>query len=194
MNKKLRTLLLAGLLTLGMSAVAFANEGEGELPAVSTSTITNPDFEEGKRVVELQGGLIIVDMTEKENGEYDIIVKWKGESIKILGVKSIYENGTIDHTNYFEELYHCNTLGKDGEFDFGKVLGGGNGFSGPLGKLVKVEVTFENLTKGDDPVVPPQEPDEEIIDPATGDATTIGFLVAGALATLGLCKINKDEE
>ena len=177
-----------------MSAVAFANEGEGELPAVSTSTITNPDFEEGKRVVELQGGLIIVDMTEKENGEYDIIVKWKGESIKILGVKSIYENGTIDHTNFFEELYHCNTLGKDGEFDFGKVLGGGNGFSGPLGKLVKVEITFENLTKGDKPVEPPQEPDEEIDDPATGDATTIGFLVAGALATLGLCKMNKDEE
>ena len=63
MNKKLRTLLLAGLLTLGMSAVAFANEDEGELPSVSTSTITNPDFEEGKRVVELQGGLIVVEMT-----------------------------------------------------------------------------------------------------------------------------------
>ena len=192
MNKKLRTLLLAGLLTLGMSTVTFANESE--LPAVSTSTVTHPKFEDGKRVVELQGGLIIVDMTEKENGEYDIVVKWKGESIKILGVKSIYENGTIDHTNHFEELYHCNTLGTDGEFVFGKVLGGGDGFSGPLGKLVKVEVTFENLTKGDDPIVPPQEPDEEIDDPATGDVTTIGFLVAGALATIGLCKLKKDEE
>jgi hypothetical protein len=189
MNKKLRTLLLAGLLTLGMSTVAFANESE--LPAVSTSSVSHPKFEDGKRVVELQGGLVIVDMTEKENGEYDIVVKWKGESIKILGVKSIYENGTIDHTNYFEELYHCNTLEQEGEFFKGKVLGGGEGFSGPLGKLVKVEVTFENLTKGSNPIVPPQE---EIDDPATGDATTIGFLVAGALATLGLCKINKDEE
>ena len=195
MNKKLRTLLLAGVLTLGMSAVAFANESE--LPAVSTSTISNPAFEDGKRVVELQGGLIIVDMTEKENGEYDIVVKWKGESIKILGVKSIYENGTIDHTNYFEELYHCNTIEQEGEFFKGTVSGGGDGVSGPLGELVKIEITFENLTKGDEPIVPPvepEEPDEEIDDPATGDTTTIGFLVAGALATLGLCKINKDEE
>ena len=195
MNKKLRTLLLAGVLTLGMSAVAFANESE--LPAVSTSTVTHPKFEDGKRVVELQGGLIIVDMTEKENGEYDIVVKWKGESIKILGVKSIYENGTIDHTNYFEELYHCNTIEQEGEFFKGTVSGGGDGVSGPLGELVKIEITFENLTKGDEPIVPPvepEDPDEEIDDPATGDTTTIGFLVAGALATLGLCKINKDEE
>jgi len=152
MNKKIKSLLVAGLLVVGMGGNAFAAE-ESELPAVSTSTISNPAFEEGKRVVELQGGLIVVEMTEKENGEYDIVVKWKEDKIKILGVKSYYENGSIDHTNYFEELYHCNTLGEEGEFVFGKVLGGGEGFSGPLGKLVKVEVTFENLTKGDEPVV-----------------------------------------
>ena len=198
MNKKVKSLLVSGLLVFSMAGSAFAAE-ESELPSVSTSTITHPKFEDGKRVVELQGGLIVVEMTEKENGEYDIVVKWKEESIKILGVKSYYENGSIDHTNYFEELYHCNTLGEEGEFVFGKVLGGGEGFSGPLGKLVKVEVTFENLTKGDEPVIPPEEPpvtppEEEIDDPETGDAGMMIGVVSVALASLGLVVVNKKKD
>ena len=196
MNKKVKSLLVAGLLVFSMAGSAFAAE-ESELPSVSTSVITHPKFEDGKRVVELQGGLIVVEMTEKENGEYDIVVKWKEESIKILGVKSYYENGSIDHTNYFEELYHCNTLGEEGEFVFGKVLGGGEGVSGPLGELVKVEVTFENLTKGDEPVVPPVEPEvpeEEIDDPETGDAGIMVGVVSAALASLGLVVVNKKKD
>ena len=194
MNKKVKSLLVAGLLVFSMAGSAFAAE-ESELPSVSTSTITHPKFEDGKRVVELQGGLIVVEMTEKENGEYDIVVKWKEESIKILGVKSYYENGSIDHTNYFEELYHCNTLGEEGEFVFGKVLGGGEGFSGPLGKLVKVEVTFENLTKGDEPVVPPvTPPEEEIDDPETGDAGMMIGVISAAIASVGLVVINKKKD
>lgn len=195
MNKKIKSLLVAGLLVVGMSGNVFA--AESDLPSISTSTITQPKFEDGKRVVELQGGLIVVEMTEKENGEYDVVVKWKEESIKILGVKTYYENGSIDHTNYFEELYHCNTLGEEGEFVFGKVLGGGEGFSGPLGELVKVEVTFENLTKGDEPVVPPEEPEvpeEEIDDPETGDAGMMVGVVSVALASLGLVVVNKKKD
>lgn len=194
MNKKVKNLLVAGLLVVGMSGNVFAAE-ESELPSVSTSAITHPNFEDGKRVVELQGGLVVVEMTEKENGEYDIVIKWKGESIKILGVKTYYENGSIDHTNYFEELYHCNTLGEDGEFVFGEVLGGGEGFSGPLGKLVKVEITFENLTKGDEPVEPPVEP-EEIIDPETGDKSmiTIGVGVVVAGGALYIVNRKKDDD
>ena len=197
MNKKVKSLIVAGLLVFGMAGNAFA--AESELPSVSTSEITHPKFEDGKRVVELQGGLIVVEMTEKENGEYDIVVKWKEESIKILGVKSYYENGSIDHTNYFEELYHCNTLGEEGEFVFGKVLGGGEGFSGPLGKLVKVEVTFENLTKGDEPVVPPEEPpvtppEEEIDDPETGDAGIMVGVITVAAASIGLFVVNKKKD
>lgn len=196
MNKKVKSLLVAGLLVFSMVGNAFAEESE--LPSVSTSAITHPNFEDGKRVVELQGGLVVIEMTEKENGEYDIIVKWKGESIKILGVKTYYENGSIDHTNYFEELYHCNTLGEDGEFVFGEVLGGGEGFSGPLGKLVKVEITFENLTKGDEPVEPPVEPEEGIIDPETGDksmiAIGVGVVVAGGVLYVVNRKKDDNEE
>lgn len=200
MNKKIKSLLVAGLLVVGMSGSVFANESE--LPTVSTSTIENPKFEDGKRVVELQGGLIVLEITEKENGEYGIVVKFKDESIKILGVKSYYENGSIDHSNYFEELYHCNALVQDGEFLIGTVLGGGEGFSGPLGKLVKVEVTFENLTKGDEPVTPPEEPEEpevpeeEIVDPETGDVGMMVGVVTVALASAGLIIVNKkkDEE
>lgn len=67
MCKKIKSLLVVGLLVVGMNGNVFAAE-EGELPAISTSTISNPAFEDGKRVVELQGGLIVVEMTEKENG------------------------------------------------------------------------------------------------------------------------------
>ena len=198
MNKKIKSLLVAGLLVVGMSGNVFANESE--LPSVSTSAITYPKFEDGKRVVELQGGLIVVEMTEKENGEYDIVVKWKEESIKILGVKSYYENGSIDHTNYFEEWYECNTLGEEGEFVFGKVLGGGEGVSGPLGELVKVEVTFENLTKGDEPVVPPVEPEEpevpeeEIDDPETGDASSLMAVGTAIASAIGIYTLNKKDD
>ena len=196
MNKKIKSLLVAGLLVVGMSGNVFANESE--LPSVSTSAITHPKFEDGKRVVELQGGLIVVEMTEKENGEYDIVVKWKGESIKILGVKSYYENGSIDHTNYFEEWYECNTLGEEGEFVFGKVLGGGEGVSGPLGELVKVEITFENLTKGNEPVVPPEEPpvipEEEIDDPETGDASSLMVVGTAIASAIGIYTLNKKDD
>ena len=195
MNKKIKSLLVAGLLVVGMSGSVFANETE--LPKVSTSTITNPSFEEGRRVVELQGGMIIVEMVEKENGEYEILTKWDAEGIKIIGVKSYYENGSIDHSNYFQEWYDCNTLEKEGEFYKGTVEGGGNGPSGPLGKLVKVEVTFENLVKGDEPVIPPEDPEdpEDIYDPETGDASSMIF-VATALFSAGALMLNKkkDEE
>lgn len=192
MNKKIKSLLVAGLLVVGMSGNVFA--AESDLPSISTSTITQPKFEDGKRIVELQGGLIIVEMTEKENGEYDIVVKWEDESIKILGVKSYYENGSIDHTNYFEELYHCNTLEGEGGFLKGTVSGGGNGVSGPLGELVKVEVTFENLTKGDEPVVPPEKPEEGIDDPETGDAGMMVGIATATLASLGLVVVNKKKD
>lgn len=196
MNKKIKSLVVAGLLVIGMSGSVFANETE--LPTTGTSVIEYPSFEDGKRVVELQGGMIVVEMVEKENGEYEILTKWDAEGIKIIGVKSYYENGSIDHSNYFQEWYDCNTLEKEGEFYKGTVAGGGNGPSGPLGKLVKVEITFENLTKDDEPVVPPVEPEipeEDITDPETGDASSMIF-VATALFSAGALMINKkkDEE
>ena len=68
-------------------------------------------------------------------------------------------------------------------------------------KFNKVLTEEEKKEKDNEPVVPPTDPVEPVLppvlpeeEPETGDASTIGFLVAGALATLGLCKINKDEE
>jgi hypothetical protein len=58
LNKKIKSLFVAGLLVFGMNGAAFA-EG-ADLPKTSTSIIEYPKFEEGKRIIELQGGLIIV--------------------------------------------------------------------------------------------------------------------------------------
>ena len=191
LNKRIKSLLVAGLVIFGMTGGVFA-EGE-KLPTVSTSTISNPAFEDGKRVVELQGGLIIVELTEKENGEYDIVVKWK-ETIKIIGVKSYYENGSINHSNYFQEWYECNTLEKEGEFYIGKVIGGGNGPSGPLEELVKVEIEFENLAKGNDDEGGDETPEEIIDDTPTGDASIIPMVVTAVISATGLFVLNKKDD
>lgn len=202
LSKKIKSLLVAGLLVFSMSGAAFA-EG-ADLPKTSTSVIEYPKFEDGKRIVELQGGLIIAELTEKENGDISIKVKWHADNIKILGVKSYYENetdatdkGSIDHTNYFEELYHCNTLVKEGDFYTGRVLGGIAGK-----KLVKVEIAFENLTKGQRPVEPPVEPpvkpetpEEKVTDPETGDASIMPIVAVAAVSVAGLFVLrNKDDE
>ena len=200
MNKKVKSLLVAGLLVVGMNGNVFANESE--LPTTATSVIENPKFEDGKRVVELQGGLIVVELTEKEDGNIDIKVKWHDDSIKILEVKSHYINredeadmGSINHTNYFETWYHCNTLVQDENgFVSGTVLGGIEGKD-----LSKVEITFENLTKGDEPVTPPEEPEtpeENVNDPATGDNSIMAIVAVATVSAAGLYVVNrkKDEE
>ena len=186
MNKKIKSLIVAGLLMVGMCGTVFANEVE--LPKVGTAVIENPAFEEGKRVVSLQDGLITVTITENEDGTYDIL-------------KTFYENGSLVSDDFFNPEYHCANIIKEG--DIYKVSLEGlaevpEGFDS-MGKLVKIEVTFENLTKGSDPVEPPVDPEppvvpkEEITDPETGDTSSMVF-VATALLSAGALLITKKKD
>ena len=196
LNKRIKSLLVAGLLVFSMSGAVFATDGEGtELPKQATIKLENPKFEEGKRTVEFQGGLVKLELTEKENGDIDIKVLWHAENIEILGVRSYYENeanaedkGSIDHTNYFEEWYDCNTLVKEGEFYTGTVLGGIQGK-----KLIRVEIDYQNLTKSSRPVTP-TVPEEKVTDPATGDASIIPMVVTAAISAAGLFVLNKKDD
>ena len=85
-KKKIKSLIVAGLLMVGMCGNVFANEVE--LPKVGTAVIENPAFEEGKRVVSLQDGLITVTITENEDGTFTIAltytqVDWEAGSDKV---------------------------------------------------------------------------------------------------------------
>ena len=199
MNKKIKSLIVSGLLMVGMCGTVFANEVE--LPKVGTAVIENPAFEEGKRVVSLQDGLITVTITENEDGTYDILTTWDSTKVNVTGLKTFYENGSIVSDDFFNPDYHCANIIKEG--DIYKVSLEGlaevpEEFDS-MGKLVKIEVTFENLTKGSDPVEPPVDPEppvvpeEEITDPETGDTSSMVF-VATALLSAGALLITKKKD
>jgi LPXTG-motif cell wall-anchored protein len=196
MFKKVKSLLIAGLLVFGMGGNAFAAE-EGELPATATSTITNPKFEEGltQRVIELQNGNIVVTL----NKDGRVLVKWKSEVIKVTKVNVTFKDETVATQDIYlpgekPEGQDCHAAQADGEWFKSLIQNSG--------EIVKVEITFENLTKGDKPVVPPvvppvTPPEEEIVDPETGDVNTMVILGISALsagAVLVLTNRKKDEE
>ena len=91
MNKKIKSLLVAGLLVVGMSGMkidAFAAES-------LTSVIEYPQFEEGQnqKVITLQHGYIVLTITQNEDGSYYITTNWDASVVKVTSVKTFYENG-----------------------------------------------------------------------------------------------------
>ena len=199
MNKRIKSLIIAGLMVIGMNGNVFANEVE--LPEVGTAIINNPAFEEGVRVISLQDGLITVKITENEDGTYDILTTWDSTKVNVTGLKTIYENGNLISDDYFNPEYHCANIIKEG--DIYKVSLEGlaevpEGFDS-MGKLVRIELTYENLTKGDEPVDPPVDPEppvtpeEEIIDPETGDVSSMAF-VATALLSAGVLVFTRKKD
>lgn len=194
MNKKLKSLLIAGLLVVNMGGFAFAtgDGGSGDVQQY-TSTITNPKLEEGQKEYKLQNGAVILQVTRTEEGNYLVKVKWDSNKVKVVGVKTHYKDGYmfISETQ-FKDGEDCNTIikGEDGWYQV-------NLSDLKKEDLVKIEVMFEPV-KNDDPVVPPapEEPEEEVKDdPATGDASmlaTAGLVVIAGASLVYLKK--KDEE
>lgn len=198
MNKKIKSLIVSGLLMVGMCGNVFANEND--LPSVGTSIIEYPEFNaENKAHVSLQADGIHVNITKNDDGTYDIRVEWDSTKFNVTGLKSFFENGNLVSDDFFNPDYHCSNIIKEGDKCIVSLEGLGEVPEGldPMGELIKVEVTFENLTKGSDPVIPPEDPEEpeKITDPETGDSSSMIF-VATALVSAGVLMISKkkDEE
>ena len=202
LNKRIKSLLVAGLLVFSMSGGVFAEEIS--LPSTGKAVIENPKFNaEGKRVISqaILNGDIKVSLveTKDENGDYkyDIEISWNATKVNLTKVQSFYENngGNIDHSNYFKEKdqYYCSTLVKEGDIHKFTVEGGGKDF----GKLTRLVIYYEAV-KGSNPVTPPTEPEkpENITDePVAGDASIMPIAVTAVLSAAGLyvvCK--KDDE
>jgi hypothetical protein len=207
MNKKIKSLLVAGLLVLGMSGMkndVFAAE-------LLTSTIKDIVFvtDETQKVIPLQNGYITVTIN-KNNGVYDVVVEWDKTAVDVVGMTSIFENNSL-----YSDFNTCYDYVTDGNKiivtirDVGSVP---TGFD-PMGELVQIDVNFnlvdtdgdgapdikDDTPNGEEPEdpQPPAEPQEPtVIDPETGDVSTIAFVATIALSTAGLVYVNrkKDDE
>lgn len=204
MNRKIKSLIMAGVLVVMMGGNVHANE-----PLMSS--ITNPQFEEGtnQKVVTLQNGAITLTITEEDGYYYYLTTNWDSSKFKVISVKTYFEEGymMINETQ-FRDGDDCDTIIKeDGMY---KV----NLANDVDKKLVKVEVMYEPIdndgngipdfkddtpTEPENPPVEPEEPEqpkEEIVDPETGDKSLFIYCGVAAVAVVGLCVVNrkKDED
>ena len=199
LNKRIKSLLVAGLLVMSMTGGAFA--AETELPASGTSVIEYPNFGDFSfKDYSLQGGNIILTLYKDSNG-YRANIKWVAENFKVTGIKMIYEDESFSVRDIMlpgeaAEGQDCYIAVQDGEY-FKVAVNDGIKDK----KLVKVEVMFENLTKDDEPVVPPvippvdpEEPEEDVKDPETGDASIMPIVATALASAAGLFVLSKKDD
>ena len=210
MNKKVKSLLVAGLLVVGMSGNTFANGGSGAGESTSTpvpviSEIINPEFKEGntERTFTLQDEAVTVTIKRNEDDTYDIKVSWDSDTVNVTGLRPSFANGTINSDNLFDEKYFCNLIKPDGDRNSVTIqgLGGkpGETFE-PFGELTKVEIRIEAVkgdkpTEPDEPTEPEDEKKEEIKDEiATGDASSMPLVATAVISAAGLYVLSKKED
>lgn len=204
LNKRIKSLLVAGLLIFSMGGTVFATE-DGIIDEHGVATISNPKFDaNGNRNITkaILNGDIKVSLTRKEGDLYDILISWDSTKVNVTGMKSYFENGSIGSENYFDPEYHCANIIKEGNiYKVSLENLGGMGVTELLGKLVKVEIYYEAV-KGSDPVVPPTEPEpepeepkEEIKDePVTGDVGIMPIAITAVASAAGLFMLNKKDD
>ena len=208
MSKKIKSLLVAGLLVLGMGFAktdSFAAKEEADY----VSKISNIEFIQGEtqKVETLQHGYITVTMNRDAEGKYEIIVKWDKTVLDVVDVESIFESNTL-----FSDLNTCFSHEDDGQYITIVIKDaniGPEAFGSPnYGELIGVNVYF-NLIDNDKDGIPnfkddtpngetPEEPEEpkdpNVDDPETGDASMIAVAGLAVVSVAGLYLIRKDEE
>lgn len=198
LNRRIKSLLIAGLLVVGMSGAVFAN-GEGDtLPLTGKATIENPKFDaNGQRVISqaILNGDIKVTLVKKDGDLYDITISWDSTKINVTGMKSYFENGTIGSNDYFDPEYHCADIKVNGNIHSVELKDlGGMGVTELLGKLVKVEIFYEAV-KDDEPVTPPADDPEDITDePVAGDTNMAPIGATAAVSAAGLLLVNRKDK
>ena len=215
LNKRIKSLLVAGLLVFSMSGAVFA-EGDSIEEKSLISEITDIDFVEGEeqKVIELQHGYIIVTMNRNADGKYDIIVKWDKTILDVVKVESIFETNSL-----FSSLNSCYSHTDDGQYITIVIKDaniGPDAFGSPnYGELTKVNVYFilvdsdgdgvpdfkDDTPNGDDNDDDDDDDDDEQPkdpnknEPETGDASIMPIVAVAAVSAAGLFALrNKDDE
>lgn len=195
MNKKIKSLIVAGIMVVGMSGNVFGldqveykgNDGKGQCPHSVSNKIDNPSVG-----VHTLGD--VVKITVSDDGKYAKVEPIKDENgYDLARIKAIHMKGGNG--------YNCFVLG-EGETWAGNLScplnNGGN-----IPEISHITVDFEVVPeserpdpteKGSEPEVP-DNPESGGSDPVTGDASSMIY-VAGALVSASLLLINKkkDEE
>jgi LPXTG-motif cell wall-anchored protein len=188
MFKKVKCLLIAGLLVLGMGGNVFADETQQ-----AVSTITNPKFVEGEFNKELQEGNIVIKATEQDGYYYYVTTEWNGEKVKIIDVKLHFEDGSVVFNEALFKEEQCGVIQDKEGWKYVNLVNDVDK------KVVKIEVVFEPV-KSNDPVVPPveppvEEPEEEVKDdPQTGDSSILLYVGTAAASIGGLYVLTRKKE
>ena len=202
MSKKIKSLLIAGLLVLGMGGTAFANEiPQG--PFVSYKT--HPTLLDESSEAVFQNGAIVVDVSKEELSEQDVFhysLEWNSHKFKMNKLILFLEDGRTLTEHLDSASGIAQTKDVEGKENFKIFKSQTATISGS--NIVKIQVQYEYGTdtdgdgipdfKDDEPVTPPGEP--EISDPETGDSsliTVVGTSVV-TLSAVGLFLVNKKKE
>ena len=197
MNKKIKSLLVAGLLVVGMSGNVFADDVHVN-DALIVENIKLDEvfiFQDNNVFLELDGpsNILLADIkaawVEKYNITYVKLILKDGSEVNVPMEKINVENngsGLIRNSVDLDDL------------------------DDPLGasdvKTVKIGIDYKYPQdedgngvpdfKDDEPVDPPVEEEPEINDPNTGDAGMMVGAITVAAASIGLFVVNKkkDEE
>jgi hypothetical protein len=204
LNKKIKSILVAGLVIMSMTGAVFA-EGETVLGDPVVSTITNPKFTNNKAVIELQNGDIVIEITESEGFYYYTTTTWNATKLQVIDVITTFEYKDDPNTSsnegglgstYHEALFNEDKCGVVLDKETHKYV---NMVDDNDAKLVKIEVKFAAI-KSDEGTEPgpgtEQEPEQEIDDKTpTGDASIMPIVVTAAVSAAGLFVLNrKDDE
>ena len=193
MNKKIKSLIVAGVLVVSQSVTTFAmetNQFEG-----NDSNHETHQHEVGNGLVEqkMEANYIGLEYLKDENGN-NIIGVYISEDGKIADVKVVAdENG-----NYPVELKFIHVKGADGFncYTLDEDAVESNNLTSPLkdDKIPEIShITVVYNVKNDTPVIPPEEPptEGEVTVPETGEASILPYATMGTVSAIGLLFANK---
>jgi hypothetical protein len=190
MFKKVKSLLIAGLLVVGMGFAKVDSFAAGADPLISK--ITNIEFVSGEqqKVETLQQGYITVTMNRDANGKYDVIVKWDKTMVNVIGIDSKGELG-----NLYSDFNTCYDNKEEGNYIIVTIKGINENPS--LGELKEVYVHFTPVDSDGDGVPNFKEGtpvNPEIKEPETGDASIAIIASSVVAASAGLYLLNRKKD
>ena len=206
LNKRIKSLFVAGLLIAGMSGNAFA----AELPkGPFTSYQTYPTISDKSSEASFQDGAIVVDVSIDGNyanqDVYMYEVLWNPNKYDVTKITLILDDGYEIYTDLTSE--HRSPTEDSTEVEGFKVYKGQGSYKkGKIVKEIRVEYDYSaNVTDTDENGKPdfkddnPTDPDTpnkpvKVDDPSTGDAGVAGLLLAAVGIGTGLVVVNKGKD
>lgn len=204
LNKRIKSLLVAGLVILGMSGNVFA----AEVPkGPFTSYQTYPTILDESSEAVFQGGAIVVDITELEESTesqdvYHYSLEWNNHKFKMNKLILFLDNGDKIEENLNSGSGIAQTKDVEGKQNF-KLFKSQTAVAEDA-KIVKIQVEYDYGTdtdedgkpdfKDDKPTVPDTPNKPEKVDPETGDAGVAGLLLAAVGIGTGLVVVNKGKD